>query len=53
VSFLDSGHFNAQAVIAAIGPVSDGDVLLLMLTGNFYDGRAIAGAAVVKIIKKK
>jgi hypothetical protein len=46
-------HFDAQSIVAAIGPVSDGDVLLLMLTGNFYDGRAIAGEDVVKIIKKK
>jgi hypothetical protein len=46
-------HFDAQAVITALGPVSDGEVLILMLTGNFYDDRAIAGEDVVKIIKKR
>jgi len=46
-------HFDTQAVAAALGPVSDGDVLMLMLTGNFFDGRAIAGEDVVKIINKK
>ena len=46
-------HFDAQSVVAAIGPVADGDTLLLTLTGNLQDARAIAGEDVVKIIKKK
>jgi hypothetical protein len=46
-------HFGTQAVVAAIGPVSDGDVLILSLTGNLYDGTPIVGEDVVKIIKKK
>jgi hypothetical protein len=46
-------HFDTQAVVMAISPVNDGDVLMPMLTGNLNDGRVIAGEDVVKIIKKK
>jgi hypothetical protein len=49
-------HFNTQAVVEAIGMVSDGDVLKLMLTGNLMEeegGTPIVGEDVVKILKKK
>jgi hypothetical protein len=47
--------FDTQEVVAALGEVSDGDVLLLHLTGNLmpdYGGTPIAGEDVVRIIKK-
>lgn len=44
--------FKAQEVVAALGVVNDGDVLLLQLTGDLLDGRAIAGEDVVVILKK-
>jgi hypothetical protein len=44
--------FNAAEVMAALGDVSDGDVLVIQLTGNLLDGRAIAGLDVVVMIKK-
>lgn len=46
-------HFESQDVSAAIAPVADGDVMWLELTGNFLDGRAIAGQDVVWILQKK
>lgn len=46
-------HFDSQEVSAAIAPVADGDVMLLQLTGNFLDARAIAGEDVVLILMKK
>lgn len=45
--------FDAQEVVAALGELEDGDCLVLTLTGNFLDGRAIAGEDVVLILKKK
>ena len=47
--------FDAQEVIAALGVVNDGDVLMLMLTGNQLDefgGTPIAGEDAVIIVKK-
>ena len=48
--------FNTQEIVAALGAVSDGDVVALNLTGNLkeeFSGTAIAGEDVVLIIKKK
>ncbi len=46
--------FDAQEVVAALGPVEDGDCLVLMLTGNLLDGGASIefGVDVISIIKK-
>ena len=47
--------FDAQELVAALGEVSDGDVLVLHLHGNLkeeYGGTPIAGEDVVRIIKK-
>jgi hypothetical protein len=47
--------FKAQEVVAALGDVSDGDVLVLQLTGKLqeeYDGDDIIGEDVVIIIEK-
>jgi hypothetical protein len=55
--YLDlSLKFKAQEVIAALGVVNDGDVVVLQLTGKLkeeFGGTGIAGEDVVKIIKKK
>ena len=48
--------FDAQAIVAALGPVNDGDYVVLHLTGNLkpeFDGTPISGQDVVRIIKKK
>jgi len=48
--------FDAQAIVAVLGPVNDGDVVVLHLTGNLkaeFDGTPIEGEDVVRIIKKK
>ena len=48
--------FAAQAIVAVLGPVNDGDVVVLHLTGNLkeeFDGTPIEGEDVVRIIKKK
>jgi len=54
--FLDlTLKFNTQEIVAAIGEVEDGEVLILMLTGNLkeeFGGTAIAGEDVVVILKK-
>jgi hypothetical protein len=39
-------------VIAALGEVGDGDVLVLQLTGNLMDGTPIMGEDVVIILVK-
>jgi hypothetical protein len=47
--------FNKQEIVAALGDVSDGDCLVLELTGSLleeFNGRPIAGEDVVWIIKK-
>lgn len=48
--------FDNQVVVAALGVVSDGDVIIIVLTGNLTEengGTPIVGADVVIIIKKK
>jgi hypothetical protein len=54
--FLDlTFKFDAREVVAAIGEVNDGDVLLLQLTGNLkeeFGGTGFVGEDVVLIIKK-
>jgi hypothetical protein len=45
--------FKAQEIIAALGDVNDGDVLVLRLTGEEYGGRPIVGEDVIVILKKK
>ncbi len=44
--------FRTQDVVTALGAVSDGDVLILELTGNLTDGSTIGGEDVVVILKK-
>jgi len=47
--------FDTQAIVAALGPVDDGDVLVLQLTGNLllaFQGTPILGEDVVVIVKK-
>ena len=44
--------FNAQTIIAALGPVNDGDEVFLTITGNLKDGTPIVGKDCV-IIKAK
>jgi len=48
-------QFDTQAVVAALGEVNDGDVLVLELTGNLQPPvgvNAIVGEDVVVILKK-
>jgi hypothetical protein len=45
-------YFYSQDIVAAIGDVSDGDCLLLTLTGNLLDGTSIEGTDPL-LIKKK
>ncbi len=55
--FMDlSLKFMNQEIVAALGPVSDGDVLVLQLTGNLkpeFGGTPIVGEDVVVIVAKK
>jgi hypothetical protein len=44
--------FDAQEVIATLGDVSDRDCLVLTITGNLMDARAIVGEDVVVILSK-
>jgi trimeric autotransporter adhesin len=46
-------YFDRVAVGAALGPVSDGDVLILQLTGEYTNGTLIVGEDVIRIIDKK
>lgn len=41
--------FDAQEVVAALGPVAAGDVVVVQLTGNLLDGTPIVGQDVVWI----
>ncbi|OGO26403.1 MAG: hypothetical protein A2W33_10765 [Chloroflexi bacterium RBG_16_52_11] len=54
--YLDlSFKFNAQEVVAAVGAVNDGDVLVLQLTGKLteeFGGTGFVGEDVVWIIKR-
>lgn len=48
-------HFNVPAVIAMLGPVTDGQVLILPLSGNLleaYGGTPIVGEDVIWILNK-
>jgi len=48
--------FDTQEVVAALGDVSDGDCLVLTITGNLkeeFGGTPIVGEDVVRILKKK
>ena len=44
--------FDAQEIVAALGDVSGGDVVILILTGNLSSGESIDGEDVMIIIKK-
>jgi hypothetical protein len=44
--------FERKAVVEALGPVNDGDVLVLGLTGVLADGTSFVGEDVVVILKK-
>lgn len=44
--------FDSQQVIAALGPVSNGDVIELTLTGNLVGGAAFTGYDDVVILKR-
>jgi hypothetical protein len=44
--------FDAQAIIAALGPVSHDDVIVVQLTGELLDGTEIIGEDVIVILKK-
>jgi hypothetical protein len=46
-------QFDAEAVIAALGDVSDGDVVVVQLTGQLRDGTPIMGEDVIVIIRHK
>lgn len=54
--FLDlTLKFNTQEIVAALGSVEDGDVVVLYLTGNLmeeFDGTLIKGEDIVWILKK-
>jgi hypothetical protein len=45
-------HFDRQAIAAAIGSVANGDVVMLGLEGELFDGTPIVGEDVVRIIKR-
>jgi hypothetical protein len=48
-------HFDTQELVAVLGEVADGDVLVLQLTGNLkeeFGGTPIVGEDVVVILKK-
>jgi hypothetical protein len=48
--------FDAQEIVAALGDVNDGDVLVLQLTGNLkeeFGGLPFVGQDVVVVLKKK
>lgn len=41
--------FDKQAIVAALGPVNDGDVVVLTVSGNLFDGSQIEGRDCVVI----
>ncbi|MHC4458380.1 MAG: hypothetical protein ACYS0I_15090 [Planctomycetota bacterium] len=45
--------FDTQEIVAALGPVNDGDEVQLTLTGMLFDGTPIGGEDCVVIIDKK
>ena len=44
--------FNTPDIAAALGPVNDGDQVVVSLTGSLTDGTVISGSDCVVIIKK-
>ncbi len=44
--------FKTRQIVAALGEVSHGDVLVLKISGNLWDGTAFEGEDVVVILKK-
>ncbi|MCH8030650.1 MAG: hypothetical protein IIB09_02360 [Bacteroidetes bacterium] len=44
--------FDKRDIVAALGPVADGDVIVLHLTGNLLDGTPIVGEDVVVILDR-
>jgi hypothetical protein len=49
--FLDlTLHFNLRSLVAALGPLSAGDVRVLQVTGNLRDGTPIVGEDVVLVV---
>ena len=44
--------FNTQEIVEALGEVSDGDVMVLTLTGELLDGTLIEGEDCIRIINK-
>lgn len=44
--------FNTQEVVASLGSVNDGDVLVLSLMGSLLGGEGFVGEDVVVILKK-
>lgn len=45
-------HFDTQEIVSALGPVTNGDVLLLMLEGEDVNGFPIMGSDCVRIVEK-
>jgi hypothetical protein len=45
-------HFDRQAIAAAIGSVANGDIVVLNLEGELFDGTPIIGEDVVRIITR-
>ena len=51
--FMDMAlKFDTQAIIGAIGPVEDGEYIILTLTGSLWDGTPIEGTDCVWVQKK-
>ncbi len=44
--------FSKEAIVRALGAVSDGECKVLTLTGCLLDGRRFRGRDVVRIVKK-
>jgi hypothetical protein len=46
-------HFNSQSIAAALGPVTNGEILTLVLTGALKDGTPLRGEDSIKVLAKK
>jgi len=46
-------QYDAQAILSALGGVTDGEVVTLTLTGELNDGAPISGADTITIVKKR
>ena len=44
--------FDAEEILEAVGPVNDGDRIVLTLTGELTDGTRIEGKDCIVILKK-